>query len=57
MQARAWATHVVEVGFPEQVLEEFIWITQASAGDYVLVGYEAVAPVEAKHVLPGACSR
>ncbi len=47
--------YIVDVGLGEQVLKEAVGVTQATAGQDVLVGDETITPVETKHVLASTC--
>jgi hypothetical protein len=46
---------LADVGLGQELTEEGVGVRQTAVLDDVLVGDEAVAPVEAKAVLAGAC--
>lgn len=49
-------THCIGVGLCNQISKEQACITEASAANDILICDEAVAPVEPKLVLAGACT-
>jgi hypothetical protein len=52
----AAAAHLLGIWLLHKALEELVGVAEAPAVDDVLICDEAVAPVEAKHVLASACS-